>query len=290
MNTSHFASARRRLSAACARSGRRTALGLALVSSAAAFGASSAQAATGPYSVSFSEPSDLLQHTVYRPSNGPGGGTMPVLLWGEGACVANGILYKDFLTEIASHGILVIASGAPGQIGGTNSYFMDRGIDWAKAQNVKPGGSLAGKLDPTHVTVAGHSCGGLEAYQVAARRSEVAAIGIMNSGQLTVDQNQLNNLKSPILYVLGGSGDVAYSNGVRDFGKVPSTLPAFLGSSPTGHFGTYWNQNGGIYSQILKDWILWRIKGDATSGARFTGNPCGLCIVPSWTVQRRNIS
>jgi hypothetical protein len=290
MHMSQLASARRRFAAACSRSGRRSALGLALFSSAAAFAAAPAQAATGPYPVTVQEPADLKNHTLYRPTTGPGGGTMPILVWGEGGCVANGLLYKDFLTEIASHGILVIASGGPGQVGATSAGYMDRSIDWAKFQNVKTGGSLNGKLDPTHVTVAGHSCGGLEAYQTAAHRSEVAAIGIMNSGQLTADQAQLNALKAPILYVLGGKNDIAFSNGVRDYGKIPSTLPAFLASSGTGHLGTYWNQDGGIYSQILKDWILWRTQGNTTAAARFTGTPCGLCIVPGWAVLRRNIS
>lgn len=267
-------------------------LGVALIIVAALLGGLTARAsaATGPYGVSISEPGDLRYHTVYRPTSGPGGSPMPVLAWGNGACLANGLAYSGFLTEIASHGILVIVSGGPGQIGATTAGYMQRSLDWAKYQNIKSGGSLQGRIDAAKMVVAGHSCGGLEAYDVAARRADIAGVGIMNSGQLQPNQAQLDAQRAPMLYVLGGSGDVAYANGVRDFGRLPAGLPAFLASSNTGHMGTYWNKDGGTYSQILKDWVLWTVKGSAAAGARFTGNPCGLCTVPGWTVQRRNIS
>lgn len=273
-----------------ARVARRTARSLTIAASVAALTASAASAATGPYKVSIAEPADLRSHTVYRPSGLPADATLPVLAWGNGGCLANGLLYSGFLTEIASHGILVIASGGPGQVGATTAGYMQRSLDWARYQNVKPGGALQGKVDSAKMVVAGHSCGGLEAYDVAARRTDIAGVGIMNSGQLQQNQAQLNAMKSPMLYVLGGSGDVAFQNGLRDFGRLPAALPAFLASSGTGHLGTYFNPDGGTYSQILKDWVLWTVKGSITAGARFTGEPCGLCTVKGWTVQRRNIS
>ncbi len=266
---------------------------LAATAAAAALGsvglaAAPANAATGPYRVSWSEPGDLRDHTVYRPAT-PASMKTPVLVWGEGGCIGNGLAYQAFLTEIASHGITVVASGAPFGFTTTSVAMMDRSVDWAKARNAKVGDSYYGRLIADRVTAAGRSCGGLEAYGLAAKRSEVAAVGIMNSGQISRDQNQLNRQKAPILYVLGGSSDVAFSNGVRDFDLIPQTLPAFLASGNQGHFGTYFNQNGGSYAQILKDWILWRINGDTTAAQRFTGPNCGLCVTPGWTVKRRNL-
>lgn len=265
---------------------------LALVSVVAAMVvgalAPSAFAATGPYGVRWQEPGDLRNHVVYRPLV-PAGQAMPILVWGEGGCIANGLVYQQFLTEIASHGILVIASGGPYQLGTTTVRMMERSLDWASYQNSKTGGAYAGRLLANRVAVAGHSCGGLEAYQLAAKRSEIAAVGIMNSGQLSPNQTQLDQQKAPILYVLGGSGDVAYSNGVRDYGRLNPALPAFLASSNAGHFGTYFNQNGGGYAQILKDWVLWRINGNMVAGQTFIGPACGLCVKPGWTVQSRNM-
>jgi hypothetical protein len=268
---------------------RLLALFVLVVAIAATSFTSSALATTGPYAVKWSQPGDLVNHTVYSPTVLPSG-KMPVLIWGEGGCIANGLLYNGFLSEIASHGILVIASGGPYQVGVTTVSYMNRAVDWAKYQDALPGGRYQGHLDATHVAVAGHSCGGLEAYQLAASRPEVAAVGIMDSGQLSVNQAQLNAITAPTLYVLGGSGDIAYGNGVRDFNHLPATLPAFLASTPTGHFGTYWDQNGGQFARILTDWIQWRIAGNATAAQTFLGTTCVLCVTPGWTVSKRNIS
>lgn len=263
---------------------QRVGLAFALVASLFAIVGAPAQAATGPYTVRWSEPGDLKNHTVYRPSV-PAGQKMPVLVWGPSGCIGNGLAMQTFLTDIASHGIIVLASGAPLGFTGSNVSMMERSVDWAKEQNAKVGGANYGALIADRVAVAGHSCGGLEAYQLAGKRSEVAAIGIMNSGQINVSQPQLDAIKAPILYVLGGSGDVAYANGQRDFTKIPQALPAFLASDNSGHFGTYFNQNGGSYAQILKDWILYRINGNRTAAQRFLSPwPAG------WSVKSRNIS
>ena len=260
---------------------------LAAVALAASVTAS-ASATTGPYAVKWSQYGDLVNHTVYQPTVKPPG-QMPVLIWGEGGCVANGLLYNGFLSEIASYGITVIASGGPAQIGISTVSLMNRSIDWAKTHNSTPGDPLQGHLAADRVAVAGHSCGGLEAYQLAAARPEVAAVGIMDSGQLTRNQTQLNAIKAPVLYVLGGSGDIAYANGLYDFGVLPPTLPAFLASTPTGHFGTYWDQNGGQFATILKDWIQWRISGSQAAAQTFVGPTCALCVRAGWTVKKRNI-
>lgn len=263
---------------------KRASIAVALFASLFAIVGAPAQAATGPYTVRWSEPGDLKNHTVYRPSV-PAGVKMPVLIWGPSGCIGNGLAMQVALTEIASHGIIVLASGAPLGFTGTNVSLMERSVDWAKAQNALVGGANYGKLIADRVAVAGHSCGGLESYQLAAKRSEVAAVGIMNSGQLTQSQAQLDAQKAPILYVLGGPGDVAYANGQRDYTKIPATLPAFLASDNSGHFGTFFNANGGSSAAILKDWILYRINGNRTAAQRFLSPwPAG------WQVKSRNIS
>ena len=37
----------------------------------------------------------------------------PVLVWGEGGCAKNGLMFPEYLTEIASHGFVIIADGPP---------------------------------------------------------------------------------------------------------------------------------------------------------------------------------
>lgn len=83
---------------------------------------------------------------------------MPVLVWGNGACSGDGTGYAGFLLDIASHGFLVISSGAPGGTVGTVAQDMTDSISWAAEQS--GGSSTYGNIDGTNVAAAGHSCGG----------------------------------------------------------------------------------------------------------------------------------
>jgi hypothetical protein len=54
----------------------------------------------------------LATHTIYRPAM-LGSSRHPVLVWGEGGCAKDGLQFPEFLNEIASHGVVVIADGPP---------------------------------------------------------------------------------------------------------------------------------------------------------------------------------
>ena len=51
----------------------------------------------------------LATHTIYRPAQLKG--RYPVVLWGNGSCVNSSFGYREFLSEIASHGFIVLAIG-----------------------------------------------------------------------------------------------------------------------------------------------------------------------------------
>jgi len=55
----------------------------------------------------------LPDHTIYRPDNlsALNGGSLPIVVWGNGACVNAGNAFSSFLTDISSYGYLVIALG-----------------------------------------------------------------------------------------------------------------------------------------------------------------------------------
>ncbi len=55
----------------------------------------------------------LPTHTLYRPRELAvlGSEKLPLVVWGNGACVNTGNRYRQFLSEIASHGFLAIAIG-----------------------------------------------------------------------------------------------------------------------------------------------------------------------------------
>jgi hypothetical protein len=67
---------------------------------------------SGPHAVVVEHDQALPTHTVYRPATlGPS--THPLLVWGEGGCAKDGLMFPEFLTEIASHGFVVVADGPP---------------------------------------------------------------------------------------------------------------------------------------------------------------------------------
>ena len=67
---------------------------------------------TGPHAVVIEHDQALATHTIYRPAT-LGASKHPVLVWGEGGCAKDGLQFPEFLNEIASHGVVVIADGPP---------------------------------------------------------------------------------------------------------------------------------------------------------------------------------
>jgi hypothetical protein len=67
---------------------------------------------TGPHAVVIEHDQALATHTIYRPAT-LGSTKHPVLVWGEGGCAKDGLQFPEFLNEIASHGVVVIADGPP---------------------------------------------------------------------------------------------------------------------------------------------------------------------------------
>lgn len=274
---------------------RRSAVRVSLAAALAAAGllittqAGAASGGSGPYPADYQSPTPFANHTVYRPLSLPSE-KLPVFAWGNGGCGADGTAQGPFLREIASHGFLVIASGAPGGSGSTTSQLMSQSIDWAISENSRQGSALYGKIDTSKIAVGGWSCGGLEAYAVSndprITTTTIFSSGLLNDG----DDYQLKRLTKPIAYFIGGSGDIAYPNAMDDWGKLPSGLPAFMGNLNVGHGGTYTQTNGGEFGRVAVAYLKWRLKGDSTAGTNFVGSNCGLCRSGQWQVQQKNLT
>ncbi|WFE99653.1 cellulose binding domain-containing protein [Micromonospora sp. WMMD964] len=250
--------------------------------------ASAAVGGSGPYPADYETSAGLANHTIFRPQTLPAE-RLPIVVWGNGGCSGNGLSQGNFLREIASHGFLAIANGAPNGSGSTTSQMLTQSIDWAFAENSRQGSKYYNKIDTTKVAVAGFSCGGLEAYAVS-NDPRVTTTGIFSSGLLNdADDYQLRRLTKPIAYFVGGPSDIAYPNAMDDWGKLPAGLPAFMGNLNVGHGGTYDQTNGGEFGRVATLYLKWRLKGDSTAGANFVGPNCGLCRT-QWTVQQKNLT
>jgi len=70
----------------------------------------------GPYAaVTIEAAEGLPTHTVYRPTDlsaFPAKDKLPIVVWGNGACRMDGLMYERYLTKIASHGFLIVVAGA----------------------------------------------------------------------------------------------------------------------------------------------------------------------------------
>jgi hypothetical protein len=164
---------------------------------------------SGPYSSSMVEDASLPGHTIYAPKSKPSDNVkLPVIVWGNGGCVADGALFQTALTEIASHGYLVIATGTIKGGGGLSlASDMTKSIDWSTSAAAKK----YGNVDASRLAVAGQNCGGLEAMTASYHDPRVKFIALVNSGVFEKAKLPLlQELTVPIAYFVGGTPDIAY--------------------------------------------------------------------------------
>ena len=258
-------------------------------------------------------------HVVYRPKDLTALGTtkLGVVAWGNGGCSDDGASTRLHLLEIASHGYLVIASGRilsgpgappreprtaarPGQPAQiqpprTKASDLTDAIDWALAENSRPGSPFFGLIDPALVALSGWSCGGLQALQVAkdprVKTMVLQNTGVFNTGAsaipgMDVRKDVLATLHTPTIYILGGPKDIAYANGMDDFARI-NHVPVAVANLPVGHGGTYFEPNGGAAASVAVSWLDWQLRGDLKSAERFVGENCGLCRDAQWTLERK---
>ena len=261
---------------------------------------------TGPSKAIMKEEASLPAHTVFVPQDLTKFGTknpLPVLVWGNGACTNSPWEHFKFLNEIASHGFIVLATGyipmeeEPYHGPMSTTQQQIESIDWAFAQNADPKSPYYNKIDVKHICLAGMSCGGLQTlFNCADPR--VTSLMICNSGLFNRQnasqavggmpmppKEKLNEIHTPVMYLLGGETDIAYGNGMDDFHRI-SHVPACAANFPVGHGGTYRQPHGGEFSVVALAWLQWQLKGDKRAARMFVGNDCELSKRKDWTIEK----
>lgn len=274
---------------------------------------------TGPYRAVMEMDATLPDHTVFRPEDlAAPGRKLPLLIFGNGGCINIGSLYKPLLGEIASQGYLAIATGPigpepefprnPGEMREpppqSKTEALLAAIDWAIHENARTDSPYHGRIDTAKIAVGGHSCGGLQAIKVGAD-PRISTVLVLNSGIIRggirnpdgttrqpfgvnpATEEDLSNLHTPVLYVVGGETDQAYRGAEADFAMIDGA-PVFNANLPVGHGGTWRNPGGGEMGGVMLDWLDWLLKGDDAAGKTFDGESCGLCVNPAWSVKRKN--
>jgi dienelactone hydrolase len=258
---------------------------------------------SGPFKAIVVGEKTLPTHAIYRPKDlSPFGKDLklPIVLWGNGGGANSSSSYTRFLSEIASHGFLVIAIGPvqgtakAGTGSGTKSSQLLDGLDWALAQNAE-NGDYKGKLDTRKVAVMGHSLGGLQALEVSTDPRITTTVcwnsGVLGGGRSLgpkVSRDDLDKLHGPLAYFNGGAKDMAFPNAEADFQAIKS-LPVFFASCDVGHGGTFGQPNGGVYGVVGVAWLKWQLKGDMEAAKMFLGDTPGLAADKKWTVKAKNL-
>jgi hypothetical protein len=265
--------------------------------------ASATVTGTGPHKVTIETNSGpgIAEGTIFRPTDLGGAEKYPILVWGESGCIQAGLSNEAAMGEFASHGYFVIADGTP------NGAYMPRSnsmtgstadqakplltyITWATAENEKPCSAYYHSIDTTKVAANGASCGGLMS-EATAGDPRMTTIMLNSSGQFAANQPLYMSIHTPVLFVLGGSGDVAYTNGENDYKAIaPLGHPIMLFSKALGHTGDLYSGTGD-FAKIDVAWMNWWVKGDqgATGKGVLVGSTCAYCTDSSWEIKSMNI-
>ena len=264
--------------------------------------ASSSASGTGPHKVTVETNSDagIKEGTIFRPTDLGGSEKYPIFVWGQGGCSENGLSASAAMGEIASHGYFVIADGTPNGSSSRSQTSDVVGmakpliayITWAIAENDKPCSAYYQSLDTTKIASNGFSCGGLMSEGTAAD-ARLTTWGLNSSGLISADQAFYKTVHTPVLIVLGGSGDVAYTNGERDYDNISkmSNIPIMLFSKALGHGGDLFTSHGGDFTKIDVAWLNWWLKGDETATGKgvLVGSGCTYCSDSAWEVKSANL-
>jgi hypothetical protein len=248
---------------------------------------------SGPHKVVIETNSDpgIKSGTIYRPTDLEPGKNYPIFVWGEGGCAQDGFSNKAAMGEIASWGYFIVADGSSAGGGGTAAAMIAY-ITWAIAENRNPCSAYYQSLDTSKIAADGFSCGGLMAENSSAD-PRFTAIGFTSSGLFSADAIVYKKIHTPFKIMNGGSGDMAYENGLRDYNEISAlgTVPIlYFSKTSAGHGGDLGNGKGD-FNTVNLAWLNWQLKGDtgATGKALLVGPSCKFCKTSGWDFKSANL-
>ncbi len=245
-------------------------------------------AATGPYTAKTENNVGADgTYTMFRPSDlSQGGLCHPLITWGNGHGTTP-TLYARFLTHLASHGFVVIASNSS-TVSMGDPPPMIGGVDWVLAQNADPASELYQTIDTTHVGATGHSEGAFATVSAAAdpRISVVAPIEGASASR---------NYHGPSLFLCGGMDTTVGCDGAMSALNAITTLPAMYASQLAATH-TNWMVGGGQNAALnpfmiaVTGWMRVHLMSDEALKPMFYGPDCTLCKdTATWDVQQKNL-
>ena len=146
---------------------------------------------------------------------------LPIVAWGNGACLGRGLWFQNALTEWASHGYLVIANGSPNGFSGTTPEMLTEAVikkkDGSTKRLIDPKTS---KQDKQSVVDAISSL--MTSYKslppAGLPKLAAGAAGAGDSGLLALASVPTDDIVS--FRVGAGAATVDLGEGLKDFGDA----------------------------------------------------------------------
>lgn len=251
---------------------------------------------SGQYKAVALKEKTLPDFVVYRPLDIRNAvrreGKLPILLFANGGCMDTSVGYERMLTEIASHGYVVVAIGEmqvyqfDREEKHTPSSMLMKAMEWIVGEAEREGSDYCRMVDVDKMAAAGHSCGGAQVLYNA-KEPRLKTYLILNAGMGNMEMagasaKNLKELHAPIIYMSGGKGDVAYNNAEIDYNSISDVPAVWADNAKAGHGGTYNQPNGGSFAKMAIDWLDLQLKGNTTNAANFIKTSPAY---PEWTIQ-----
>ena len=248
---------------------------------------------SGPYKAVMTDDSGLPGFTIYHPENLQAAaqveGALPVVLFGNGGCNRSSQPYAKFLTEVASHGYVIMAVGKWSEEPDPDENkiwqeddekntlksndaksLVNQALNWLETESKREGSIYYQGVNTQNVGAVGYSCGGVQALIIGTLGDKrIKTVVGMNTGAFPpgtildgmIEKEDLKKLTTPIIYMLGGEKDNASPNGRDDFKRIDH-VPVVLATYPSvGHEATYSEYRGGAFAQMATAWLEYQLKG-----------------------------
>jgi hypothetical protein len=230
--------------------------------------------------------------TIYYPTTLEANCPHPIAAWGNGTGVTGSTVYGFFNNNVASWGIVVIASDNSNV---ASQPYLQAGIDYLLAQNKDSSSVFYGKLG-TKAGVAGHSQGGFAATEATQGANVVSEVCVEGGGvpKAGVSTLCLTGNQSPSVNSIN-----SVNVDVIQMTYPGTTGPAFLADWDGGDHLTTPTESGWIkqdpgtiqFVRLMTAWYRCYLASDNTACALFKGGAgCGICKDPGWAeIESKNL-
>ena len=227
------------------------------------------------------------------------GQPLPVVVWATGGCVRSDFTWSPLFERWAKAGFVVLTITGTGgdddilgMLATTTKTEHAQLIDWVIKQNES--GEYAGKLDTSKIVVAGNSCGGVTALEVAGSDERPAAVFVLSGSSAvgSVNKQIMENVKVPVGYIVGGSEDIAGANATGDYEAMKAGIPAMIVNRREGDHMTVSTDEKILPedAEIALNWMDLALYGTkAAYDALTSPNVCGKCTPGDWKLKSKNL-